>query len=306
MKYVPLVVLFWYTLTLQAQEVPYTPVQFQQFFNTYSIINPAANASVDQFELQSGRQQHSGPWKHISATFASANVRFNERPSGKFQVAGIGFVADNEGQYLKRSRAFFSYGWHTSLSKKVSLGTGASGGIFSYRVASSNASVTGTATAVDASLGIWLYSSRYYFGISGNQIQNNSLTPLVETTQLVRHVNTMGGYTMAVNKSISMTPQFLVRYTKGFPPDIDVAAVAVLNDIVTAGVNYRYHRGVIPMVGLQDIKMGNGFARFMFSYAVPVGKIADIIKTYELSLGYHMKSKKAKAKPKKSGYFFTK
>jgi type IX secretion system PorP/SprF family membrane protein len=307
MKYAPLVVLFWYAIPLRAQDVAYTPVQFQQFFSACSIINPAANGSVGLFELQSGRQQHGGAWKHISTTFVSANTRFNQRQSGKFQVAGIAFIADNEGQYLKRSRVFLSYGWHTSLSKKVSLGAGASSGIFNYQVASSNAMVGGTAITVDASLGLYLYSTRYYFGVSGNQILNNSLTPLVETTQLIRHVNLMGGYTMDLNKSVSVTPQFLIRYAKGFPLDIDVAAVAVLNNIVTAGINYRHHKGVVPMVGFQEIKMGKGFARLMFSYAVPMGNIAETIQTYELTLGYQVKpKKKAKAKQKDLGYFFTK
>lgn len=295
MKYLPFVILFCYPISSRAQEVPYTPVQFQQFFNSYSIINPAAIGSSGSFELQSGRQQHGGAWKHISTTFASANFRFNERRAGKFQVAGIGFIADNEGEYLKRSRVFLSYGWHTTLTKKISLGAGASGGIFTYQVASSNASVSGVATTVDASLGVWLYSAQYYFGVSANQIFNNSLTPLVETTHLVRHANVMGGYTVELNKSLSLLPQFVLRLAKGFPPDIDIAAMAVLNKIVSVGVNYRHHKAVVPMVGFHDVKVGKGSARLMFSYGVPVGTVAETIQTYELTLGYQVKPKKKKA-----------
>jgi len=299
MKYFLSLVLIFYYVSAISQEVPYTPVQFGQFFNTYSIINPASCGFRDKLELFSARQQHSGAWKHITTTFVSGSVRFNDKKPNKFQVAGFAFVTDNEGQYLKRSRAYFTYGWHTRLSKKLSLGAGASAGFFSYRVSSSNASVSGSATNIDASLGIWLYSTTYYIGVAGNQIPNSELTPLRETTALIRHTNAMGGYTFTASETFTITPQFIIRYTEGLPLDIDLATTGTVNNIVVAGINYRYHKSVVPMVGFQDIKIGKGTGKIMFSYSVPAGKTAVNIRTYELVLAYQVKpARKTKEKTK--------
>lgn len=109
MKY-PLVVVLVFSCTLaKAQEVDYFPVQYAQFFNTYPTVNPASTGFRDKLELLSGRQQLGGPWKHISTTFVNGFTRFNDRKNGKFQAAGLMFMADNEGKYLRRSRACFSY-----------------------------------------------------------------------------------------------------------------------------------------------------------------------------------------------------
>jgi type IX secretion system PorP/SprF family membrane protein len=298
MKYFLSLVLTFCYVSAISQEVPYRPVQFGQFFNTYSILNPASCSFRDKLELFSARQQHGGARKYLTTTFVSGSVRFNDDKPNKFQVAGLAFVADSEGQYLKRSRAYFTYGWHTRLSKKLSLGTGVSAGFFSYRVSSSNASVSGSATNIDASLGVWLYSTAYYLGVSGNQILNSEVTPLRETTALIRHTNAMGGYTFDVNKAFTITPQFIIRYAEDLPLDIDLATTGTVNNIVVAGINYRHHKSIVPMIGFQKVNIGKGTAKVMFSYSVPAGKIADNMRTYELMLGYQVKPARKKTKGK--------
>lgn len=305
MKYPLVVVLVFSCILAKAQEVDYFPVQYAQFFNTYPTVNPASTGFRDKLELLSGRQQLGGPWKHISTTFVNGFTRFNDRKNGKFQAAGLMFMADNEGKYLRRSRACFSYSWHTALTKKVSLAAGASAGFFSYRVGGSDASVSGSAMAPDAAIGLWFYTNKYYLGFSGNQILNNKVTPIIETTRLIRHVNVTGGYTWELSESLSVIPRFLLRYTRKFTPDIDLALTGTINEVFSVGANYRHQKSVVPVVGLENIKLKEGVARLMFSYGVPVGKIADNIQTYELTLGYQVKPPKKKNKGKKKVTKFT-
>jgi type IX secretion system PorP/SprF family membrane protein len=307
MKYFLITALLLCYLSAHSQAVDYAPVQFGQFFNTYSLINPASCGFRDKYELLSGRQQHSGAWKKIATTFASGFTRFNENKRGNFQTAALAFVVDKEGQYLKRSRAILTYGWHTPLTSELSIGVGASAGFFSYTVSSSNASVSGSATTADASLGVWLYSRLYYIGFSGNQILNGKLTPLEETTELIRHYNVTGSYTFEVHWSVTITPQFLLRYVEGRPLDIDVAAIGAVNKVVAVGINYRHNKSIVPIVGFQNIHFGKGTGKVMFSYAIPSGKIADNIQTYELTLGYHLRViPKIKVKEKKKVTSFSK
>lgn len=298
MKYVTVVVfLFLFSFThISAQRVDYLPAQYGQFFTTYSLLNPASNGSRDKLEILSGRQQLAGPWKHISNTFVSAFTRFNDKKNGRFQTAGVVFVADNEGKYLRRSRAYINYSWHTALTKKVSLAAGASMGVFSYRVGSSDASVSGSDMAPDAALGLWCYSKKYFLGVSANQILNSEVTPLIETTRLIRHVNITGGYTWNVSSSFSVSPQFLFRYAPDLTPDIDVAITGMINKIAVVGANYRHHKSMVPFVGIENINLKKGVGKFIFSYAVPVGETASAIQTYELTLGYQVKPPEKKIK----------
>lgn len=280
----------------RSQQVDYLPVQFGQFFNMYSVINPASCGSTAVLEVQSGRQQHGGAWKNISTTFVSAAFRMQKRKANNFHVAGVSFISDKEGQYLSRSKFYLTYAWHTRLTKKLSLSAGTSAGYFSYLVSESSANVSGGAMAPDASFGLWLYSETYYFGASVNQIFNSKLTPLQETTTLIRHYNLTAGYSFALTRSLSVKPSMLVRYASGYPVDIDIAAIGAINRIFTLGVNYRHNKSIVPVVGFEKLAIGKGNLKAMFSYAVPAGKIADNLQTYELTLNYDFKPVKKKNK----------
>jgi type IX secretion system PorP/SprF family membrane protein len=272
------------------------PVQYSQFFNSYSIINPASCGQLGDLEIQIGRQQHGGAWKNIATTFTTGTCRIKKSKANNFHVTGISFMRDKEGEYLKQSRVYVVYAWHTKLTKKVSLSAGLTSGFFSYLIAGSNANVTSAATAFDGSLGLWLYTNNYYIGASTNQITNSELTPLEETTKLVRHYNVTGGFTQTINKNLTVTPRVLLRYCPGFPLDLDVSVGTSIKELVVLGINYRYNKSIVPYVGFEKVKLGNGNLRTMFSYAVPNGKTVNNIQTYEVTLNYNHQSKKKNKK----------
>jgi type IX secretion system PorP/SprF family membrane protein len=278
-----------------AQEISRLPVQFGLFFNGYSIINPASCGAKSDVEVQAGRQQNSGIRKGIATTYFSGAFRIQNVRTSNFSVMGLSFINDKEGEYLKRSSAYFIYAWHTKLSTNVSISAGINAGIYSYTVSGTNANVAGSATAFDGSAGLWLYAKQFYAGISVNQIPNSELTPLYEeTTKLVRHYNITGGYVLNVHQNVTVTPSFLLRSSSAFPVDLDAAVMVSLKQIFTVGINYRYHKSLVSIIGLEKLKFGNETLTAMFSYAVPVGKIAANIQPYELTLnyGHHRKSKK--------------
>jgi hypothetical protein len=143
----------------------------------------------------------------------------------------------------------------------------------------------------------------YHLGFSGNQILNGKLTPLEETTELIRHYNVTGSYTFEIHWSVTITPQFLLRYVEDRPLDVDLAAIGTVNRILALGINYRHSKSIVPMVGFQNIHIGKGTGKVMFSYAIPSGKLADNIQTYELTLGYHLRViPKTKAKKKVTSF----
>jgi type IX secretion system PorP/SprF family membrane protein len=293
-----LVLVFPFLSRVNAQTMESVPVQFGQFFNAYSIINPASCGSKSDIEFELGRQGHGGIWKNVSTTYASGSFRI--APSTKknnFHVIGLTFLGDKEGVYLNRSRIYLNYGWHTHLTKRLSVGAAASMGFFSYLVSGSNANATGGAAAPDGSLGLWLYSQRCYLGVSASQLFNSEVTPLQETTRLPRHYNVTGGYSIRMSQWLAVVPKMVVRYTPDYPLDIDVAVTSVVNNIVSGGINYRYDKGIVYMVGLERLRIKKGNFKVTFSYTMPAGRLLNNIQTYELALNYDYKRSK-KAKPK--------
>src|SRR5688500_15297656 len=98
---------------LKAQTTEWIPVQFGQFFNAYSIINPASCGAKGDVELEFGRQAHGGISRNISTTYATGSLRIKpQKKRNNFQVLGLGFIRDREGEYLKRSSFYVNYGWH--------------------------------------------------------------------------------------------------------------------------------------------------------------------------------------------------
>jgi type IX secretion system PorP/SprF family membrane protein len=290
MKYFYCPVLILISLSnVKAQHTESIPVQFGQFFNAYSLINPASCGSKGDVELEMGRQGHVG-WKNISTSYASGSLRIKSyKKRNNFQVLGLSFVRDREGEFLKRSKAYVTYGWHTRLTRQLSIGAGASAGLFSYLVSGSNASVAGSDQAPDGSIGLWLYHQRYYFGASANQVFNSKLTPLQETARLMPHYNVTGGYSFKVSRAFSVNPKTVVRYTPGYDVNLDVAAVGVVDEVISAGANYMYNKGLVCLLGLEKLKVKKGRFRCMFSYAIPVGSIASNMQKYELTLNYDHK-----------------
>jgi type IX secretion system PorP/SprF family membrane protein len=295
--------LFAFILTLicglsRAQDIPRLPIQFGLFFNAYSMINPASSGAKNTIEIQAGRQQNSGVRRGVATSYLSGAFRIHNVKTSNFSVMGLSFLSDREGEYLKRSGAYFIYAWHTRLTEKISISAGVNGGIYSYNVSGTNANAAGSATAIDGAAGLWLYAKQFYTGISINQIPNSQLTPVYEeTTRLVRHCNITGGYVLNVHRNVTVIPSMLVRVSSAFPVDLDVAVMVSLKQIFALGVNYRHHKSLVCVVGFEKIKLGNGALNAMFSYAVPVGKIAQNNQPYELTLNYaHQRKSKKKTK----------
>jgi type IX secretion system PorP/SprF family membrane protein len=284
--------------TAMGQAVQVIPVQFGQFFNGYSIINPAMGGWRSDVDIELGKQRHTGSWRSNSTTYASVNFRLRQKPkSFSFHAPGLSFFSDREGEYLKRSKVYLTYAWHTRLNRDLSLSAGAGLGMYSFHVSPPvNVSVAGADSAPDAAIGLWMYSKSFFTGVSMNQILNSSVTPLAEEHQLIRHFNLTGGYNYQFSKSLMLTPVVLLRVAPESVMDVDVAAIGSLNKLFVLGISYRHHRNFLAMVGLERLNIGVGNLKAGFSYTVPVGRIASPIHTYELTLNYAYTKAKKNAK----------
>ncbi len=284
-----------------AQDVMGLPVLFNQFTRTYFLINPASIGNDSDLEVSIGRQFNTDEWSNIYTHYANINLELTPKRKAdhySHHTLGLTFIGDKEGDYLSRTRAYALYNAHIMLSEKISLAAGASLGVASYAVKGTAVSPSGAATSPDGSVGLWLYDANgSHAGLSVNQLAESKLTPIVETTRLVRHYNISLRKALSLNAHLSLYPALLVRYVPQYSTTYEAATTLVMNELFSVGAAGRYKNNISVMAGLERIPAFRGYAKTAFSYTFPAGKqVQANFNTYEFTLSFFLK-KKEKEEP---------
>lgn len=272
----------------QAQSGAGLPVQFIQFFKTYSLINPASIGKDSAIEFSTGNKSLTGAFSGVRTFYANANVQLHARGKNKSKhVLGLNFINDKEGSFINRNRASLVYAFHLPISKKSTVSAGIAAGFINYSYKASNISAGGSAYAPNADIGLWMHRSNFNIGISGNQIIASKLTPIDETYTIERHYNLAADRTFLLGPYLSLTPAFIFRWYEEQNYNADFALILVIQDNVTGAVSYKYDKGVSVSGGLEDIKLGRSMVKLMFSYYFPLGGVTNYNPAaYELSLRF--------------------
>jgi len=272
----------------QAQSGVGLPVQFIQFFKTYSLINPASIGKDSSIEFSTGNKSLTGAFSGVRTFYANANVQLNARGKNKSKhVLGLTFTNDKEGSFINRNRASLVYAFHLPISRKSTVSAGVAAGFINYSYKASNISAGGSAFAPNADIGLWIHRSNFNMGVSGNQILASKLTPIDETYTIERHYNLIADRTFLLGPYLTLTPAFVFRWYEEQYYNADLALILVIQDNVTTALTYKYNRGISVSGGLEDIKVGGSMFKLMFSYYFPLGGVTNYNPAaYELSLRF--------------------
>ncbi len=219
---------------------------------------------------------------------------------------GIQIVNDRTGP-LQNTGAMATYAYHIGLTPKLNLSAGVGIGVNTITLNTSKlffgtdfpvdpaVSQNGliNKAKVDANIGVWLYSNTYFFGVSAQQIvpskidYSNNIVKQTEGKQ-VPHIFATAGYRIQLNDDISILPSTMVKYVSPAPVQIDANLKAQYQDLIWAGVNYRFSYGASAFVGV------NAMNRVTISYAYDytTTKINTVSKgTHEIILGFTIGNK---------------
>ena len=179
-----------------------------------------------------------------------------------------------------------SYSYHLPVTRDLTVSFGAFAGVKQYTYGGNDGeyapAITGETDPVfggaqsqllpDMSLGIWGYSSKYYFGVSsfqlfGNQINLNTggVGPNGNEGSLSRHYWVTGGYKIDLSQDYFLVPSFVVKYASPAAPQMDLNAKLKYKDLVWTGVSYRNLDAVVGLVGVTIKK------QFDIAYAYDFG-----------------------------------
>ncbi len=220
---------------------------------------------------------------------------------------GIGFTALNyKTGYINRITSYATYAYHIGLNENTSLSAGFGLGFSSFNIDRSKITLANSSDPfVDETIatmkkikpelnaGLWLYSSKYFIGISAQQIIPSKLS-LVDNAEnkstLVPHLFATAGYRVPISFDVSFIPSVMVRYISNLPIGVDFNLKAQFQDAFWIGANYRNQDGFAAMLGMNFAK------KVQISYAYDLNKGQYLLSTmnrgtHEIVLGFLLNNK---------------
>lgn len=275
--------------------VPRIPRQYGQFYSDYALYNPGAIGTDAQMEFNVASQLYApGLVENVYSYYARGEMQLTPARRNKQlsnHVVGLNFIGDREGDLLIRSRAYLQYAVHINLDESLTLSAGTGIGFASYVVRSSPASAGGADVKPDVNMGLWLYSDRFRFGISANQISEGDLQPIDQISTLQRYVNIMGEHRFDLSHNIRAVAASMVRWVPEFSSlsFFDVHGRIVVSEKFSAGSSYRQKRGLSFLIGLEAMEFQRSEVFIRFAYNAPLWT-SDLsgLDTFELIIGYNI------------------
>jgi type IX secretion system PorP/SprF family membrane protein len=248
--------------------------------------------SISSFEMQGSNPRGKEYWANYEAAAPHH---------------GIGMTVVNyQTGYISRSTAYATYAYHQGLTGTTSLSAGFGAGFSSTNVnrskitlANSFDPAVGTSTSdltritPELNAGLWLYSNRYFVGLSAQQIipvRVNLVDSSVYKSTLIPHIFATAGFRVQLGEDISALPSVMVRYIASTPISADLNTKVQYRDLLWVGVNYRNGDGFAGMAGMNIAQTVN----ISYSYDLNRGKylLSTMNRgTHEIVLGFTLNNK---------------
>ncbi|MCP2042026.1 type IX secretion system membrane protein PorP/SprF [Pontibacter sp. HSC-36F09] len=293
---------------------------YSQYMTNYFILNPAVAGFEKDVSIKMGYRNQWVGFEGAPKTFyvSGEGALFNKhlkrsRKAQGFHGAG-GMVYTDQTGPTTRTGALASYAYHVPLNRKIFLSSGFSAGFQQFRFdpakvrladgSNERDPVTNhgrvDAFMPDLTLGTFMHSEDFYFGVSLFQVLGNKIHEVdggEEVSRLSRHLFVSGGYNFDVHDKIRLMPSALLKYVQGAPiqADFNVKAAyhmskrrqkTVYDDQVWAGISYRTQDAIVGLVGVQFQEQ----FQLSYTYDITVSPVRHhSAGSHEIVLGYRFK-----------------
>lgn len=120
----------------------------------------------------------------------------------------------------------------------------------------------------DATFGMYLYNSEFFFGLSAMQLISSKLNfyndqSINTSVQLSKHYYLTAGYTFKIDRKVNFEPSILLNKVNGSPYQVDLNFKFDMRKRYVFALNYRHKDAVSAMVGYR-------FKRYFFAYSFDV------------------------------------
>lgn len=156
----------------------------------------------------------------------------------------------------------------------------------------------GRRTAPNLGFGMFYSTSKWYAGLSIPRLVYNRLDVSSGSTEVQNsfnvdyfHYYVTGGGVIAVNNTIKVRPNMMMKVVKGAPAQLDINANVLFNDFIWSGLGYRSGDAINLMIGAHINKQ----LRIGYSYDYTLSLLQDYnTGSHEIMLGYDLNYTKDK------------
>ncbi|MBD1362831.1 type IX secretion system membrane protein PorP/SprF [Mucilaginibacter sp. ZT4R22] len=310
------------------------PQYTQYVFNNY-LLNPAVTGIENYTDAKLGyRSQWTGLQGAPVTSYFSINAPIGdnfvqgdatafpasggENPSSRlftqyYRAAephhGIGFmiVSDKAGP-ITQTNIDATYAYHLGITDRLNLAVGVSAGVSHINLNTDMITLENSNDPVlnninnsqwkpDLGVGVWAYSSRFYFGISAQQIlpQNLYITTgnTANQSKTVPHFFATGGYKIFLSDDVTLLPSALLKFIDPAPITFDVTMKLSFRDRFWFGGSFRKDDSYAVLAGFNLSSVVN----VGYSYDVTTSALRTVSNgSHEIVLGillnnrYNLKS----------------
>jgi len=272
-------------LSVSAQQDP----MFTQYMHNPVSINPAYAGSRGTLNaVVMNRQQ----WAGIEGAPNTMTISINSPFIGYNVGIGLSLIYDQIDP-TRQIGIYSDYAYHLKVSDKVKFAMGLKAGFNMYDVNTMQlrgAQYEDNPTVEkmylpNFGIGSYLYSERFYLGLSVPKMLQNSLSDNKNTlmNKEERHYYLTGGYVFDVSENVRLKPSFTFRMVSGAPLSSEFSGAFLLHDRLWLGAMYRYLEALGGMVKF-DItnQLGMGY-----SYDMTLSRLGRYNQgTHELYVSY--------------------
>ncbi|MCA8829859.1 PorP/SprF family type IX secretion system membrane protein [Hymenobacter pini] len=287
--------------------------QYSQYMNNNYILNPGTTGVEDYIDVKASyRTQWTGLEGAPKTYYLSASSSLGKwRTTSKrtlydrrrpFHAIG-GLVYNDQTGPTSRKGAYLSYAYNLVLRPNLRMALGVSAGMQQFAVDGSQlrffdpttVAPSDAARVPDATVGLWVYSSDFYVGVSGAQLLGNKLNFSYGPTTLAdgagnylrRHYFATAGVRVPLSRDWSLVPSVLVKAVQPAPLSLDLNAKLKYQDLLWGGVSWRAFDSFVVLGGLN-------YEQFTFGYSYDAGlsKLAAYHGgSHEVLVGLRLKKK---------------
>ncbi|HEY1024650.1 MAG TPA: type IX secretion system membrane protein PorP/SprF [Sphingobacteriaceae bacterium] len=265
------------------------PQYTQYVFNNY-ILNPAITGIENYMDVKAGYRSQ---WEGLTDAPATSSISlhlplgksflwsnansFSEKGSNPMNRSylqtyraseshhGVGFhlVTDRAGP-ISRTDINATYAYHLGISEQLNISVGVAGGVSMLHLDLSKVRLEqvedravmegeNARTQPDLAMGVWLYSARYFAGISAQQLLGRPIAftsdPAYDQGKQVPHFFITGGYKFFLNDDMAAIPSIMVKSVSPAPVSVDANLKVAFKDKFWLGGSYRKNDSFAAMAG---------------------------------------------------------
>lgn len=269
-----------------------TPMYTQYMLNDFAY-NPSIAGTKEYYQAKSNNR-----YQWIGITDAPRTYILSVYgPHRRLDMGFGGMVFNDVTGPTSRLGVYGAYAYNVRIKNDLRFSSGLSLGLLQYKVDGSKITLhdegdpsLGNNMYVDylpdASMGVYLYATKYSLGISVAQLFSSNVKfkelEQLGINKLKRHMMLHGSYVIDINDDFSVEPMLMLKFVAPAPVQVDINTRVVYRNMLWLGFGYRTKDAASVLIGY------NYQDQLIFGYSYDI-TFTDLRKyssgTHELMIG---------------------